>query len=643
MGIVTFDRRSTIGEIYDHPVGRDAIDKILLQLVKPQGLVDNPLVRRLKLTTIERFAHRVTGRGFFDAFLALLNGVDEYPSNASGPKEHPWWRGAVFYQVYPRSFADSNGDGIGDIRGVINHLDHLQDLGVDCVWLSPIFASPNEDMGYDVSDYRDIMTEMGTLADVDELIEACHARDMRIIFDLVVNHTSDQHEWFAKARQDPDGEYGQYYIMREGDPDTPPNNWVSYFSGSAWRWLDDAKRWVLRLFAPGQPDLNWENPTVRREVSDIVQWWLARGVDGFRLDVINYISKHEGLPEGDEFVAGLVGFTGIERYYHGPRLHEFMRELRANGFTRPGSGWDGGPGRDPVGVMIGETPGIGIQGARLLTGHDRNEMDLTFIFDHLISPGHNRWDDPLYDLEHLKHHYVKYHSSITGNDWIAVFWENHDNPRMVSKVDSRPEFRTPAAKALAAILLTMRGTPFIFQGQEIASANQSFSSIDDFRDIESLNRYAELEEAGEDGFEGILIGSRDHGRTPMRWTPEEGHGFSSGEPWIGFHEDSRGYTVAEQESDPRSVLNWYKSLIRLRRAHPALSVGEIRFVDTDVKHYFGWFREHGDEIWFVEVNLHSEPIKRPDPDLHCVIEMGTHYVRGPEMAPYEALVCRVKP
>lgn len=638
---MTFDRSSTLGEIYDHPVGRDAIDRILLQMDKPRSLVDNPVVRRIRLGLLEQLVHRFTGREFFAAFTALLNGVADRPSGSDGPDQHPWWRSAVFYQVYPRSFADSDGDGVGDLRGIIQRLDHLAELGVDCLWLSPIFESPLEDMGYDISDYRAVNPEMGTMRHLDELIAACHERGMRIILDLVVNHTSDQHEWFVQAREDPEGRYGQYYYFRQGSPEQPPNNWVSFFSGSAWRWLDDAQRWVLRLFAPGQPDLNWENPVVRGEVAELVQWWLARGIDGFRLDVINYVSKHPGLPDGDDFVGRLTHYTGIERYFHGPRLHEFLRELRQDGFVRPDGDWPGGPGKDPVGVMIGETPGIGIEGARLLTGWDRKEMDLTFTFDHLMSPGHTRWTDPVYDLEYLKKHFIDYTQRITGNDWIAVFWENHDNPRMVAKVDPRPQFRTPVAKVLGTILLTLRGTPFIYQGQEIAATNQNFRSIDDFRDIESLNRYAEYSESDEDPWQSLIVGSRDHARTPMRWDVGPNQGFTTGEPWIGFHENSAGYTVEEQLADPESVLHWYKQLIRLRRAHPALSVGGIRFVQPQLRHYFAYFRELGDERWFIEMNLGATPLKRPRREAECVVEMGTTPESAARMEPFEVLVCRV--
>lgn len=635
------DRTATIGEVYDHPVGHDAIDKILLQAGQPRWIINNPVVRRLPFWLVAKLGAPFVGEDFFPTFLELLGSHVDDPSTSDGPEEAPWWRSAVFYQVYPRSFQDSDGDGVGDIPGIISRLDHLHDLGVDCVWLSPIFQSPNEDMGYDISDYRAVMEEMGTLEDLDALIAGCHERGMRLILDLVVNHTSDQHEWFQSAVNDPQGPHADFYHFRDGEPETPPNNWTSYFSGPAWRWVEERKQWVLRLFSNGQPDLNWENPLVRREVAEVVQWWMARGVDGFRLDVINFVSKRHGLPDGNPFIGELVGYNGIEHYFHGPRLHEYMAELRAQGFTRPGEGWSEQPGRDPVGVMIGETPGIGAQSGRLISGHDRHELDLSFVFDHLITPGTTRWTDDVYDLEALKRHWIRYMETISGNDWVALFWENHDNPRLTSKVDARPEFRAPVAKMLATMLLTLQGTPFIYQGQEIGAVNQDFRELEDFRDIETINRWAEIEAEGGDPFEAVITGSRDHARTPMRWDTTEKHGFTEGTPWIRSHEDSTGFTVEEQKDDPTSVLSWYKELIALRREHPALALGEIRFVDEHVKDYFAWFRDNGEELLLVELNLSSEPLQRPDRGMSCSILAGTVEERGATMAPYEATVSRV--
>lgn len=632
------DRRSTIGDVYAHPLGRDITNKILLQLGRSARWVDNPIVRRLRLRLIERVGQRFVGPGFFDTLLELLNGVPDAPTHTTGPVTPHWWKTAVFYQVYPRSFADSDGDGVGDIRGIINHLDHIDDLGVDCLWLSPIFASPNEDNGYDISDYRAVMAEMGTLDDVDELIAACHGRGMRIILDLVVNHTSDQHAWFKAARQDPDGPYGNYYFLREGAPETPPNNWTSYFFGPAWRWLDDVKRWALHLFAMGQIDLNWDNPAVRREVADVVRWWLDRGIDGFRLDVINFISKREGLPDGNEFVGSLMEFPGVEHYFHGPHLHQYLSELRRDGFTRDGDGEEA-PGSDPVAMMIGETPGIGVETGRLLTREDRGELDMVFGFDHLENPGKTRWDDYRYDLNRLKHYMVERESRLGSGDWVSLFWENHDNPRMISKVNPDPQYRTALGKAMATLQLLNRGTPFIYQGQEIAAVNQDFPNASAFRDIESLNRLSPHGD-GSEGVAAVLAGSRDHARTPMRWDTSPSHGFTTGEPWIGFHEHSEGFTVTEQRSDPDSVLNFYRALIALRRKHPALTLGDIRYVNVGRRNYFGWFRELDGDSWLMEVNLSSRTVRRPRRDVVLESVLATSDDES-TLAPYEARVSQV--
>ena len=632
------DRRSTIGDVYAHPLGRDATDKILLQIGCSRRWVDNPLTRRLRLGAVERLGGRFVGEGFMDTLLQLLNDVPDSPTYTTGPVTPHWWKEAVFYQVYPRSYADSNGDGIGDIRGIIHHLDHLHDLGVDCLWLSPIFASPNEDNGYDISDYREVMSEMGTLDDIDELIAACHERGMRIILDLVVNHTSDQHAWFRAAREDPEGPYGGYYHLRQGTPETLPNNWASYFSGPAWSWLEDAERWALHLFASSQPDLNWDNPVVRREVADVVHWWLDRGIDGFRLDVINFISKREGLPDGNEFIASLMEFSGVEQYFHGPHLHQYLAELRREGFVRRG-GVDEGPGRDPVAVMIGETPGIGVETGRLLTGEDRHELDLVFGFDHLENPGKTRWDDYRYDVNHLKRYMIDRQARLGAGDWVSLFWENHDNPRMISKVDPDPRYRTALGKALAAIQLLSRGTPFIYQGQEIAAINQDFPDASAFRDIESVNRFSPGG-GGAESVDAVLAGSRDHARTPMRWDTSECHGFTTGEPWIGFHEDSTGYTVAEQREDPDSVLNFYRRLIDLRRAHRALRLGDVSFVAARRRDYFGWLRELDDQSFLIEVNLSSRPLTPPRHH-HTLETIISTDAEGPALEPYAVRVHRV--
>lgn len=624
-----------VRDLYATPLGRDIVDKILLQSGASPALLG--MAGGLRLRTLGRLTRRFTGPGLMDALLGLVNQHAE--SVPDGEPAETWWRDAVFYQVYPRSFCDADGDGIGDLRGIISRLDYLADLGVDCLWLSPIFASPNQDMGYDISDYRDVMAEMGTLADVDELIAGCHRRGMRIILDLVVNHTSAQHEWFRRAVADPDGPYGDYYFLREGTPDRPPNNWDSFFSGPAWRWIPEAERWALHLFADHQMDLNWSNPALRAEVADIVRWWLDRGVDGFRLDVINYISKADGLPDGNRFVGQLMEFTGVEHYFYGPRLDKHLRELRREGFTRP----DGS-----VAVMVGETPGIGIEGARLLSNTGREEMDLVFNFDVLDLPGRTRWHDYRYDLNYLKQFWLDWQERLRPGDWIALFLDNHDNPRMLSKVghgDERdPCVRTAIGKLLATLQLTMRGTPFLFQGQELAAVNQQFTDLADLRDVESLNRYQELLDAGtapDAAWNEIMAGARDHARVPIRWggpppVPEPDEGPA---PWLVGKDETAGFTAAEQRADPESVWHWYRQLIALRREHPALTRGGFRPVEPGRKDYLAYLRELDGEAWLIEANLSGKPLRRPRHGLIAEPVLGTN--PGPVMHPWESRVGRI--
>lgn len=647
-------KRSTVFELYRTPVGRDVIDKLFLQTGLPRRLIY--VFSGIPLSLIEKLTVGITGPGMVEMIVDLVNSERDRPLKGRAPNPTPWWREAVFYQVYPRSFADSNGDGVGDIRGIIGKLDYLAKLGVDCLWLSPVFDSPNEDMGYDVRDYRAVMEEMGTLQDMDDLIAGCHERGMRIILDLVVNHTSAEHEWFQQALQDPDGKYGKYYFLREGSPDTPPNNWTAFFSGSAWRWFPEAQRWGLKLFSEGQMDLDWENEDVREDVADIVRWWMKRGIDGFRLDVINYISKKHGLPDGHEFIGRILGFVGVEHFFYGPRLHEYLRGLRRNGFTRreapdstPRRKLDDGTVGEPlppdmIGVMVGETPGIGMELGRLLSGYGRGEMDLIFNFDVLDNPGQTRWDSYKYKLWYLKRFYRAYDRHLAPSDWIAVFLDNHDNPRMLSKFgggrEKDPAVRTAIGKMLATIQLTMRGTPFLYQGQELAATNQAFEHVEQLRDVESINRYAELLNAGTkeaDAWREILAGTRDHSRVPIRWTPEGG--FTDGEPWLPGTDTSPGFSAEEQMADPDSVLAWHKALITLRRRFRALTLGDLRWVHRQKRYYFAYQRTLGAQRFLVECNTSGKRIKRPHVAGTIVPVLGGP--RGPVMEPWEATVSRV--
>lgn len=616
-----FDRSSTLAEVYDHPVGRDVIDRLLLALGRSPRLVTNRLVSRLSLGRVERLTTRFTGPGLVETVIDLLNSDPDRVADVD--REPQWWQSAVVYQIYPRSFADSNGDGTGDLRGIIDHLDHLASLGVDCLWLSPVFDSPNEDFGYDIRDYRAVMAEMGSLADLDELIAGVHDRGMRIILDLVVNHTSDQHPWFTAALADPDGPAGARYFLRPGSPEQPPNNWTSFFSGSAWRWYPEAERWALHLFAPGQPDLDWQNPEVRAEVAAIMRFWTDRGVDGFRLDVINYISKAPDLPDGNLFIGTLMGFVGIEHYFYGPRLHEYLREIRSQGAP------------DRSSVLVGETPGAGIEMGRLLTNAGRDELDLIFNFDHLENPGRTRFDDYRYDLNALKANWINQQTRLGRGDWTSVFYDNHDNPRMVSKVDPAPAQRDAVAKLLATLQLTMRGTPFIYQGAEIAAVNQPFTDASQLRDIESLRMLAE----GAD-WTRVLAGARDHARVPMRWDASASGGFTTGEPWLPGLDQTPGFSVAEQDADPDSVLNHYRRLIALRRSSDALRLGEIEFSDITRKDHFAYHRRSESDHFLIEANLSAR--RRPARHREAgEIVLGTSSAPGAWLEPYEAVIYRI--
>jgi len=391
---------SRLRDVCAHPLGRDIIDKLLLQTGKPAWLVDNPISGSLKLGTIKKLAGGRVGAGFFDALLRLLNSETGVLENAEGKNLPAWWKEAVFYQVYPRSFTP-NG-----LKGILSKLDCLRELGVDAVWLSPVYDSPNDDNGYDIRDYRRIMREFGDMDDMNALIAGLHERGMRLVMDLVVNHTSDEHPWFQSALNDENSPYRDFYFFRkvDGDGNTkPPNNWTSFFGGSAWNYYEERNVWALHLFSKKQMDLNWDCAALREEVYAMVRWWLEKGVDGFRLDVVNYISKTHGLPDGDPFIGTLMGYTGVEHYFCGPKLHEHLRELRAKVFEPHGA------------FSVGETPGIGVSVGRLLTDDYRHELDLIFSFDHLEMPGRTRFDDYRYDLSYLKRFYVTHLNADRGH------------------------------------------------------------------------------------------------------------------------------------------------------------------------------------------------------------------------------------
>ena len=619
-------KNNRIKDIYANPIGRDILNKLLLQMNINKAVITNPIVGNLKLKTLQRLMKDKLDEGFVNTLLTLLNSEQAIPRTDEAPIQKAWWKEAVFYQIYPRSFKDSNGDGIGDLRGVLEKLDYLKELGIDAIWLSPIYDSPNDDNGYDIRDYRKIMKEFGSMEEFDLLLREVHHRGMRLIMDLVVNHTSDEHEWYQKAIHEPDSKYGDYYIFRD-----QPNNWTSFFSGDAWNYVEERKQYALHLFSRKQMDLNWENEAVRDDIHQMVSWWLEKGVDGFRMDVINYISKREGLPDGNESIGELMGFHGVEHYFYGPRLHEYLKELKEKVFLPCQA------------FSVGETPGIGMEMSKLLTADDREELDMIFSFDHLETPGHTRFDDYRYDLNYLKKYMIDWMEHYGNRCQPSLFYENHDNPRMISKVNPNPSYRNVLGKLLAVIQLTLRGTPFIYQGQELGMVNQNFKAITELRDVESLNLYSELCEKmdQEAAFRTILAGTRDHSRTPMQWNKGQYAGFSSHTPWIMMDEDYKECNVEAQLKDENSVLRFYQKLITLRKEHPVIWYGDVRVTNKKVKNLFTYYRKDAAETLYIEINLSADTIKRVKLPEGRRMLSNYEEVSRRTLRPYEAAIWQI--
>ncbi len=620
------DLNSKIKEVYANPIGHDVIYKLLLQLNKKEKLITNPIVGNMKLKTVAGLTKKVLGREFFTTFLTLLNSEADIPVRKQGDVTRAWWKEVVFYQIYPRSFQDTDGDGIGDIKGIISRLDYLKELGVDAIWLSPIYDSPNDDNGYDIRDYYAILQEFGTMEDFDCLLEEVHRRGMRLIMDLVVNHTSDEHPWFKEALKDKNSKYHDYYLFRESEEEKTPNNWNSFFSGPAWNYYPELREWGLHLFSKKQMDLNWENKELRSEIEAMIRWWLTKGVDGFRMDVINYISKREGLPEGNESIGKLMGYYGIEHYYYGPKLHDYLRELKKEAF-------------EPYQAFtVGETPGVGMQMSRLLTGEERKELDMVFSFDHLETPGHIRFEDYRYDMNYLKEYMIDWMENYGDNCWMSIFYENHDNPRMISKINPDPAVREVLGKLLAMLQLTLKGTPFLYQGQEIGSINQAFTGIEQMRDVESINYYTELlPNLGEkEAWKKVLSGSRDHSRTPMQWNDQKNAGFTQGEPWLATDKDYLEWNVAKQQENPNSIWRFYQKLLQLRKEHEALVYGSFEAVNRKKKDIFTYYRRLGGEEFYIEMNISEHAIPSLSRKKEFTLLLSNYTDEADLLRPYEA-------
>jgi oligo-1,6-glucosidase len=524
------------------------------------------------------------------------------------------WRRWVVYQVYPRSFADSDGDGIGDLRGVLGRLDYLQRLGVDVIWLSPVYRSPMDDNGYDISDYTDIDPLFGTLADVGELLAELHARGMALVMDLVVNHTSDEHPWFIESRSSRDNPKRDWYWWRDprpgatpGTPGAEPTNWESHFSGPAWTWDEPTGQYYLHIFSRKQPDLNWENPEVRQAVYAMMRWWLDRGVDGFRMDVINMISKDTSLPDTTPRPGSLYG-PGEAFFICGPRNHEFLEEMYREVFSsRPGHV-----------LTVGEMPGVTIGQAVLFTAPERHELDMVFQFEHVqLDIGANKYDLRSLHLPDLKASMAAWQAGLAGRGWNSLYFGNHDQPRSLSRFGDDGEHRVASAKALATVLHLHQGTPYVYQGDELGMANSPFAAIADYRDIQALNFYTEAAARAGADLPALLAAmarmSRDQGRTPVQWDASPGAGFTAGTPWIAINPDYTEVNAAAEVGDPDSVFEHYRQLIALRHADWLVTDGDFELLLPDHPVIWAFVRRGAGAELLVAANFSSAAVKAPLP------------------------------
>ncbi len=557
----------------------------------------------------------------------------------------PWWQSAVVYQIYPRSFADSDGDGVGDLPGIVAHLDHLSALGVDVVWLSPVYRSPMDDNGYDISDYNDIDPLFGTLDDLDTLVAGLHERGMKLVMDLVVNHTSDEHPWFQSAR-DPASPWRDWYIWRPardgfepGTPGAEPTNAGSFFSGPGWQFDPVSGQYYLHLFSTRQPDLNWENPAVRQAVYEMMRWWLDRGVDGFRMDVINLISKRYPLVDGEVNAPDGLSYDPSPTV-EGPRLHEFLREMNRE-----------------VGISakdlfsVGEMILVDAETARSHTDPDAGELGMVFTFEHVSidsAPGGTKWDVVPLHLPALKANLALWQETLADVGWNSLYFENHDQPRSVSRFgDDSPEFREASAKTLATTLHLLKGTPYVYQGQELGMTNAGFTSIDQYNDLESTRFHALATGAGADPEQvlaAIAFKSRDNGRTPMQWDASANAGFTTGTPWLAVNPNHTEVNAAAEVADPGSVFHHYRKLIALRHDLEVVRQGRFALLLPEDEHLFCYTRTLGDEVLLVVANWSSGAVPLPEGlpgRAGAEVLLGTHDSASEELAGWESRIYRL--
>ena len=552
--------------------------------------------------------------------------------------EKRWWKESVVYQIYPRSFCDSNGDGIGDLNGITGKLDYLKELGIDVIWLSPVYKSPNDDNGYDISDYQAIMDEFGTMEDFDRMLATAHEKGIKIMMDLVVNHTSDEHKWFIESRKSTDNPYRDYYIWRPAKEDgSLPNNWGSCFSGPAWEYDKTTDMYFLHLFSKKQPDLNWDNPAVRQDVFDMMNWWLKKGVDGFRMDVISLISKEPGLPDKEP---GINGYATFNVSANGPHVHEYLQEMRQKALNNADT------------ITVGECSGVTLEEAKKYARSDEKELNMVFQFEHMdvdSDEKSGKWTTRKMDLRDLKNILTRWQKGLQDIAWNSLYWENHDQPRSVSRFgNDSDEYREISAKMLATCIHMMQGTPYVYQGEELGMTNCPFNTLDNFRDLESINAFHELTEQGkmteEDMMAAIGYKGRDNARTPMQWDDSAYAGFSTTNPWIMVNPNYTKINAKDQVNREDSVFKYYQKLIKLRHESELIVYGTYDLILDDDKDIYAYIRTLGDEKLIVYCNFseNTREVELPEEFVNkkVLISNYSDAKANPKITlrPYEAIV-----
>ena len=552
--------------------------------------------------------------------------------------EKRWWKESVVYQIYPRSFCDSNGDGIGDLNGITGKLDYLKELGIDVIWLSPVYKSPNDDNGYDISDYQAIMDEFGTMEDFDRMLATAHEKGIKIMMDLVVNHTSDEHKWFIESRKSTDNPYRDYYIWRPAKEDgSLPNNWGSCFSGPAWEYDKTTDMYFLHLFSKKQPDLNWDNPAVRQDVFDMMNWWLKKGVDGFRMDVISLISKEPGLPDKEP---GINGYATFNVSANGPHVHEYLQEMRQKALNNADT------------ITVGECSGVTLEEAKKYARSDEKELNMVFQFEHMDVDSDEKagkWTTRKMDLRNLKKILTRWQKGLQDIAWNSLYFENHDQPRSVSRFgNDSDEYREISAKMLATCIHMMQGTPYVYQGEELGMTNCPFNTLDNFRDLESINAFHELTEQGkmteEDMMAAIGYKGRDNARTPMQWDDSAYAGFSTANPWIMVNPNYTKINAKDQVNREDSVFKYYQKLIKLRHESELIVYGTYDLILDDDKDIYAYIRTLGDKKLIVYCNFseNTREVELPEEFTNGKV-LISNYIDAKvnhkiTLRPYEAIV-----